>query len=487
MKLKTLTLAVGAALGTLAASSVFAAGLLPTDYNATTTQDFYVSGASAQDNGILGMARALCLAGTMSHYAVSNNNIYFCSPDVGAGTGQINLTGGKTKMAIYKYSVGGSGSGIAPVANGSALPFLDLTKLTVGVGGNCVTVAPDFTDTALPAYTKYSCAGSNITTNQVTKIGFSDVEPEFFAPAATTALLTKKSVTSLIFGIPVSLKVRNKLQAYQGKTVGGETEADMPSLTSAQLTTIYTQAGQTWSGIGYPMNVAVGSTAALADDGIYVARRVNSSGTQKTFEALAARSGNGEGFKSCSVNTDPFVNSPNDTVGEPFATACGTAVASTVFAGSGGSDVRNCLITHDANGRGAVGVITTEEKPGAAAWRFVAIDGVAPTQRNTASGAYRLYTENTFQYKSATNVGNYALLISKFASDLNNPVVIAQLDSAYTQTWGRGGLLALVSNQAAPNPVVITTDAAVAASPINPWTKITASGLNNCQNPKLFN
>jgi hypothetical protein len=505
MKLNTLSAAISAAVAVLACPGAIAAGLVPSDYNAVTTQDFYISGASAQDNGLLGQARSLCLAGTLSQFNISNNNVYFCNPDVGTGTGQINLGGGKTKMAIYKYSVGGSGNGIGPVAAGASLPFLDLTKLTISSGtttGFCTLAAsgPDFTDTLLPAYTKYNCASSSsITTNQVTKIGFSDVEPDFFAPASVTGSLTKQSVTSLIFGVPVSKKVRDKLQAYQGKTIGGEAEADLPSLSSAQLTTIFTQAGQTWSGIGYPMtsNQTAANTTlaalvtALGDDGIYVARRVNSSGTQKTFEALVARASNGEGFKSCTGNTtDTFVASSlgndNTAAGDP-ASACTNANLKTVFSGSGGGDVRTCLIAHNADNRGAVGLLTTEDKAGANAWRFVAVDGVSPTQRNTVSGAYRLYTENTFQYLPATNTGNYGVLIGRLKTDFTNPAIIAALNGAYTQTWGRGGLLALVANQALPSPVVITDDASVAASPINPWTKVVGTDTNNCQNPKLFN
>ncbi len=501
MKIRQIALAAAACCSALASLPTFAI----TASNYTNTGEFTgdtlnirVSGASAQDNGILGSALSLCVAGSVHRYAISNNVAFFCTPDVGTNPGQISVPAGKTKLAIYKYSVGGSYYGVGPVnsstaadgssltTTGNQLPFLDLTKVNaLCTGTNATTTTVTF-NTTLGSYTNVACGTGALTTAATTYIGLSDVEPAFFS--SSTSNLTSGSVYALIFGVPVTLNIRNALQTQQfgagNACVGSDTEACMPTLSSFQLTSAYTQLGQSWAGIGV--------TSGLVDDTIYVARRVNSSGTEKTFEALIARTPNGQGgLKNCVVADaaqSPILflagtNAQDNTSTGDSSALCGSATPPTVFSGSGGGDVRNCLIAHNGAGRGAIGILTTEDKPGTANWRFVKVDGVTPNQAQTAAGKYRHYVESFLNTRTsgtfATSAAlGYTAIVTRLNTDLANPTLIKAINGA-DQTFGPAGLMALYTRQS-PAPALDFTG----ATTVLPWTKADASGaVNNCQAP----
>src|SRR5262249_2657865 len=258
---------------------------------------------------------------------------------------------------------------------------------------------------------------------------------------------------------------------------GSDTEANMPTLSSAQLVSAYTQTGQSWAGIGV--------TSGLVDDTIYVARRVNSSGTQKTFEALIAHTPNGEAAnKSGNVGTEGFVQPDrgNGPTGDGD-TVCASAPPPLVFAGSGGGNVRNCLANHNGAGRGAIGILTTEDVAGTANWRFVKVDGVTPNQTQTAAGKYRFYVESSLNTRTAgafatsTALG-YPAFVSRLRTDFSTAAIGKSLNQ--TQTFGVGGVMALLSRQS-PIPAPDYTG----ASAIVPWSKLVGGTTSdNCQAPK---
>ena len=495
MKLSKISLALATLCAAAPAFAITASNYGNTSEFSGDTLNIRISGASAQDNGILGSALSLCVAGTVHRYSISNNAVYYCTPDVGTNAGQIsipNRTPAVTKLAIYKYSVGGSAFGVTAInsnvaADGSALgadanqlPFLDLTKINALCTGTFATTTAAATfGTALSTYVNVACsnASGSLTTLATTYIGVSDVEPAFFSNK--TSNIASSTSYALIFGVPVSKNIRDALQTQQlgAACTGLETEACMPSLSSAQVVSAYTQLGQSWSGIGV--------TSGLADDTIYVARRVNSSGTQKTFEALIAHAPNGEAAnKSCAGIVDAFVAPDSSAVGLNVGdsdTLCSSATPPLVFGGSGGGNVRNCMINHNAQGRGAIGILTTEDKAGTANWRFVKVDGVTPNQAQTAAGKYRFYVESTINTRSGgafatAAASGYPAFVSRLKSDFSNPAIIKLINGA-DQTFGPAGLMALLPAGGTPDYT--------GASSVMPWTKlVSGTSLDNCQAPK---
>lgn len=497
MKLSKISQAVGVICGALASASAFAlpaSSYTNTDEVTGDTFNIRISGATAQDNGVLGSALSYCTAGSLHRYQLTTNNVvFFCTPDVGTNPGQINLpvtVPAKTKLAIYKYSVGGSGAGVDPVNLASTLAFLDLDKLDTAAacsGTNAAVSNVDFDGTGpLATYVNVVCntvatsgalatsaTSTLLTSGRVSYIGLSDVEPAFFTDNTTN--LASEPLSTLIFGVPVTTNIRNALQAQQSLSVGSDTLANMPSLSRAQITSAFTQQLQTWAGIGV--------TSGLADDTIYVARRVDSSGTQKTFEALIARTTNGQlAFKNCQVGVEPFVQPDSGTATGDASATCNTGAPPTVFAGSGGGDVSTCMNGHQTQSRGAIGMQTGELKPGASGWRFVKVDGNAPIHADVAAGKYQFYTDASINTRTGATLPTstalgYAAFLTRFKSDIKNPTIINLINGS-DQTFGKSGLMA--SFQGLPAVPDFT-----GATPVNPWNRLVGgTAIDNCQAPK---
>ena len=174
------------------------------------------------------------------------------------------------------------------------------------------------------AYNEYEC--TNPTPDpEIPDAGISDVEPRFFldtyhlAPNAVD-VLSVHNANAFIFGVPVTLKLRDALQSArfakddacnpanpryaQLVEVGrgtrfkrGETEACMPSLSRAQLAGIFAGTVTDWGHIvnaqGYALTAKNQRTGQMisppgvrppSDGQVYICRRVPTSGTQAAFE-----------------------------------------------------------------------------------------------------------------------------------------------------------------------------------------------------------
>ncbi len=478
MKLNKISLGVAAVIGVLSAP---AHALLASDYtNASefsgNTLNIRMSGATAQDPGVLAATLRFCTAGSMTAYTISNNFVYFCTINTST-LGGVTARGGVTpsKLALYKYSVGGSANGVTPVNNASNLPFLDLTKLNTSCTAGSATADADGTATNLSTYQVFSCtaASSSLTTNTLSYIGISDVEPAFFGAPSSYSKLSSAGLASVVFGVPVTKNVYNALQVAQGLTEGSLTEANMPSLSQSQITSMFTQEGQTWSGLG--------TGITLADDTVYVARRPNSSGTQKTFEALIARTVNGTlGARNCQSDVESFVSGVDALDNNAVNNTC--EGSNLVVNGSGSGQVQACLNKHNDAGRGAVGVQTTETKvTGSSKFLFVKINGVAPTQANVASGKYTAYSDAAINLRTGAtsptaSADNYSNFVTKFKAAFADGAIINVINGA-AQPFGAAGVMAL-DNLVSPTPTADYTG----ASSRNPWSRLVGgTTLNNCQ------
>lgn len=495
MKLSKISVGVAAVIGVMSAP---AHALLASSYTNTgefvgDTQNIRISGATAQDPGVLASVLRLCSGSTMTMYATTNNFVYFCTADAT----KITLRSGATKLAVYKHGVGGSGSGVGVVNSATPIAFMDLTKMGACTATSA-TVDADGTATNLATYQYFNCtdAASSLTSNQVSYIGISDVEPQFFGAPSSYANLNASALTSVIFGLPVTKAAYEKLQVGQnlvtaaqllGATAGTcgaaglnavQTEACMPSLSQTQITTLLTQEGQTWANV-------TGIEVNAADDIVYVARRVDSSGTQKTFEALVAKTLNGtSGARQCASEVEPFVSG---TVAADNTVANTVCNGSTItMNGSGSGQVAFCLDKHQTAGRGAIGVLSTETKQTAAgAFRFVKINGYAPTHANVARGLYTTYSDASINLRAGTTLPTlsalgYSNFVTVFKTAFANPATIAVINAG-PQPFGPAGLMAMDAIASPlPKPDFTGVDGR------NPWSRLVGNtDLNNCQAGKL--
>jgi ABC-type phosphate transport system substrate-binding protein len=283
-----------------------------------------------------------------------------------------------------------------------------------------------------------------------------------------------------MFGVPVTLNLRNALQAAQGLAVGSETEANMPSLTKSELRSLYTGYLAEWTQIS--------PSLAPADPTVYIARRVSTSGTQKSAEVYWT-------FQNCNsgVATIP--------AGSTNTNACSTGPdLAPVFEGSGSGNVLTCMNNHNTGGRYAVGVLSMEFVPNTttgtsgSGWRWIKVDGVAPTLLNAANGSYDFVFEASCNVRPTYLGGrpaNTALFVNTVCGpnaatpgQLGNSDVIQAVNAQFTQTFGDTGLLGLVANPANTPPAPPLTVAAVADNPVWTFTRSGAGFPNSCQLPQ---
>ena len=495
MKLNRISMAAAGLFAVVATPSF---GLVASDYtNASEyvgdTMNIRASGATAVDPGFFAAALRLCLTGgtnTIHRYSISNNSVLFCN----INTALVTPRAGATKLAVYKYSQGGSGGGVQNVNGPNAtsstlLPFINLSTILANCAAATVTAAQDLDGTnPLPPFVDTLCTGAfnntSNTANAVSYIGISDVEPQFFGGPAGFNNLRAEALNSVIFGVPLTSTIYNILQTQQGFTPGARDLANMPSLSQAQVTSLYTQEGQTWSAL-------TGIPTGLADDTVYVARRVTTSGTQKSFEAVVAKTPNSTAgaARQCYVGTDPFVTGAN--AADNTAAAANCDGSQLVVNNSGSNQVLVCMNTHNAGVRGAVGVLSTEYKQlvgGPIA--FAKINGVAPTYQGVASGQYQYYTDVSLNTRvggspallTAAQPG-YTAYLASFKNGFALPATIEIINGS-NQTFGPSGLVAL---DALVTPIIPVADYS-GATARNPWSRLVGgTDLNNCQSGKAAN
>jgi hypothetical protein len=417
-------------------------------------------------------------------------------------------------VLFRKRDTGGSGWGVTPVthpmdvtlgtvpvypnpvnAGGTATGFrVDIMAVTAGAGAgfNCDTTAnppvPQVSGGGTN-YTEYKCGITN--DQKVPDAGFSDIEPnKFFGINSNPAAGLPEYVASsevlintfgaLVFNTPVTLDLRNALQAVQGLTVGAEDQANMPSLSSAEIRSLFTNGIPTWNNLlvtdpanpagakiplaNHPAVIALGTVPA--DKKVQICRRVNGSGTQAQFNAI-------------------MLNWPCDTTVTGPSSEPGLPTGPVVANNSGSSDVSRCLddFNDGSNTSGkntglvkrwAIGINSTENNTNNSfSYRFIKIDGAAPTINAVHAGDYYDYAEQSFQYRTNTDTLLNATnpdpvtraadkaatltILAHMAAQGNTPNDTAVINANYVYTWGQGGWL-------------VTPKSTGGFSPSNPFT-----------------
>jgi hypothetical protein len=483
--------------------------------------ELYLAGSTAQDELLENLLRLnagidgapnICEPSTLDIYrgviAGTGKRLYFCRtsaniPGVAAGR----------KLAIHKSS-GGSGEGVGPVAARSTIAYLDLAMLPDVASCRQGTEVRAVGD--LMAYRDHrGCDGGGRLV--VPRAGLSDVEPRLFG--GNTSVLQSRAQTQIIWGLPVTKNLRNALQAVQGLVPSGvphddplrDTEANMPTLSRAQVAGIFAGKLTSWSqfydadGIGMPLSRrlaaappanpdAAGASPGgyqpdpMTGDRIYICRRIASSGTQVSYEAHYLRN-------HCVAGTTPFAL-PNDgsdvnTGGDSRKLVHTATPQGTVFAGVGTADVVQCLDAHEEFNRWAVGMISTETKGnnGNAEFRYIKVDGAAPTLLNAHNGRWSHVSEQSIQWLesfgpslSATDEGR---VLSFVATDLGLPRVLRGVNTGFVHPWGQGGYLAPLTSGFLPPRAPVTAET-LRDKPVAGMSK-SLNGLNNCEEPIQLN
>ncbi|QJD30274.1 hypothetical protein [Methylococcus geothermalis] len=456
--------------------------------------EIFMSGATAQDLNVRQLFEQLCVDGTRDEYLDNSvpanpgsaHTAIFCTLD---STKVNGLSVNNPKVLFHKRSAGGSAQGVNPVLDEQAIDAMSITN------GNCTKEGND-------AFYRCRISQPGDLVQKVSDAGVSDVNPALFrgantpdgsAPVIPSKVAQRMDVVSggaLVFNTPVTKSLRDALQRAQidmGKLdadcEGQDTERCMPSLSKYQVASLFTGNIGKWSGIkvinkqGASAPLTDYAQGSITDEKVYLCRRVNGSGTQAQFNANFLSNPCTDGALSPIATTNPL-NGP------------------VVVLNSGAGNVDVCLKDFNdgsndssANPNGikawAIGVQSTERNADLKRnYRFIRIDGVAPTLENAASGNYMDWAENTYQWrKPAYNgpTGDKLKIIQTIASNAGNPTITAKNNAQYVHPFGQGGYLAVTTNgNAAPADGKFDIN-----NPIMPYTHAPGVSLDNCRVPVI--
>lgn len=430
------------------------------------------------------------------------------------------VAGGKTglvgKILIKKRDRDGSGVGVGPLQSNVPISFVTVSNATCAtVGGGPTIPAPEGGNVAT-----FGCTAT-YTDSHVAELGTSDIEPDKFFDINTpvidggtpfpyvngVAFGAQASLAALVFNTPVTLNVRNALQRVQFASTShchpdnvdygatstvsitgraaptwGETEECMPSLTRSEIDSILTGRIVQWTQLLQSNGTAIPGLTGP----VQICRRVNGSGTQATINALVSS------FPCDANRADNSLDivKPRDPNG------------TTVIGNSGSGDVDNCLHNFAASANpNAIGVLSVEGRNTGnnRNWRYIKIDGAAPTLRNVHAGDYWLWSQQSCQYRAglgASGVAVYNAICGGSAPNgLNTPAALVRLNQPsnaancasganLTQcgsiyAFGQSGWLAT------PTAALVYDNVLAAGTrPVNAYTREFASGrVNVCQTP----
>ena len=460
----------------------------PANYSAGTT-DVFLAGSSAVDLALTKFIANTCVAGSLDTYRTDagGKTYYLWTCETAAGS-NFGLSSGNTKIAIHK-NTNSSSDGTNLVANGAAAAlFLQVSDLNSAASQCAVapTVVP--ATATIPTYNAYVCgttAGNSGvgSLSHTVRLGFSDSEPKQFNAAVASQLTTAYPLT-IIFGVPVTKNVRDALQTSQGLASGDESEANMPTLSSGQINSIFTGRTTNWSQLGLG--------AGIGDDNINVVRRSNGSGTTRAFDATFMGD-----FCVPGLATIAGGGSPPALVTTTIAAQCTNTASGggTLWSAGTSDDLVSCLNSYQVNGaEGAIGYLSTDYQPAAGdSYRWVKVDGYSPKLLNVANGKWHDWSEESLNYNKATALaGDDLSFYNAIKATSNNGTLMSEIAQNLTQTtsglWNGGVMGALAGGKNASgwglaggaSLTTPRTDASVLAYPANPFTHGVSSGYNLC-------
>jgi hypothetical protein len=502
MQVNRIAAGIAAGVALLSAGEVFAHAP-----NVTPNLEIFASGASAQDSNVESLFSELCVSGTLDVYydnvnpakPGANHRAYFCTLDGAKVTG---LDNSNPRVLFHKRSAGGSAYGVNTLLDGAAISAM------VVRAANCkLDPAETVTVNGKPIYRCSANEGTSDVVSVASDVGVSDVNPTMFRALNTPAgfkdvvikdvntKLVVQSGGALVFGVPVTKSLRDALQRAQiaqerlpsDCAEGDDTARCMPSLSRYQIASLFSGKVGKWSnfkvidaqGNSLPLTSYAKGTELGTDQKVYLCRRVRGSGTQTQFNAK-------------------FLNYPCAGTAGLAPTEVNNALAGPVtILNSGSGDVDICLDDFNNgtnNGKSnakllkawAIGVQSTERNNDLKyGYRFIKVDGVAPTVEEAVSGRYMDFAEVTWQWLKpayAGPTGDKLKIIQKIAKDAGRPNILGGINAKLVHPFGHGGYAA-VSSAGWTVPANGKLDI---NNPITPYTHAPGkTALDNCRVPSV--
>ncbi len=466
----------------------------------STTPDLVVniSGASAQQKTLGSLLSSFCTSGSLTEYrdAPTSGSVgkkwrsYYCTLD--AANASVPAALGGLNVLFNNRSAGGSIWGVVPVAREWAVEYLNifsgnctstgspetctwdtnratgLTSFAAGTSGLECPFTPYAAGTDLYVTTSggdiFAHSGTTAESTVCLKSdgGVSDVEPALFSAAqnfpgftggplssAEESSLTVLSEYGVIFGVSITDVAYRNLQELQGlatytdkddlvgePTVTGDTAR--PSLSRTEIASLLNGSLGSFQELDQAI---VGAGGGVSNGFMGVCRRVVGSGTQAAQNAFFMGNPCLAG-SALTMVTEP-ASGPGFVGGSQF-----------VVNNSGSGDVIDCQ-NNAASGAlfggtkiDAIGFNAIEKGESGNDWKYIKIDGVAPTVANAISGDYQHWFEQTIQWPTASTTGNALAAL--------NMVATASGDPAIMTSAGLDGVAALpsIANWETTNPTM---------------------------------
>ncbi len=525
--MKKLASLIVAATAALACGQSFA--LAPT---VTPELTVTLSGASAQDAGLLKLIEGMCDAGTIDYFKengtakIENYNAYFCQVPltkltmpvgvvaVGSLAARDTNADSKLDILVYKRSAGGSAEGPVGVCTSN----LALTSQLV-VDATCTDSETTASPLQVAGDKHWRCPSK---APRQSDGGLTDLEFQKVSSACAGKSVVAQPIWGTIFNTPVSLNFRNALQCAQGLTVGAEDEANMPNLPKSVVASAFNGGMASWdrlqakdaAGNYTTLALAVASKVAAGqcpgyDTALFpipatavnatqtrvrACRRVIGSGTNTQFRVKMlnaictseAQDQVTDNTGSSTVDTNTFAN---------WQAVGGNNTIPAIIETSSGGNMTSCLSAFadnvtPANQRWAIGIQSLENNKALTdRYRFIKIDGAAPTVQNVLEHKYTDWVESQWLWlnpagrtQAQRDAVDFQEILQKGTGE--KAAVNTLINSSFIHTFGASGLVAL--NTIPGNTVslpVLNLDGTVANSTATSTHAVGA--LSSCRTPQV--
>ena len=476
-----------------------AAPLTPSDLPDITLK---IAGSTIQDNNIDKVLKGpngndgLCISGTLSTYKDADIGgqgtfwrAWFCQLDNNRlqGLGQVN-----PKLLVLKRNRSGAVTGLYPLLEpNKKIQFMGITN----------SISPGQCTLTSGSTTAYTCRTSQVGDlfPDIPDAGMLDVDPgllrdsNFSAsiddqtyrepdPTIVAATLNVINAGAVIQNTPVSKNLRDALQAAQiaqgtiaSSCLKKETLDCMPSLSKATLSDLFAGNIAKWTEVlidvgGKSTPLTEFAQSPLTTDLVHLCRRNLGASTQAAVNAYFLNN-------PCTPGARVPVNISNPTIGPVVLAPSQVSLEEICLDNLSGG--RSGVFNPKGNTAFAVGMLTTERNLTLSLdYRYIKIDGFAPTVQEVYNGNYPYFTEGSyvFRKRAPKPSGDLLTVLNRIANDASSPQVFGALNASINQTFGTGTYIA-TTGQGYPSPTVF--------DPLNPLTAYThqprGSLLDNCR------
>ncbi len=478
--------------------------------NITPDITLHFAGSTIQDNNLVQVLGNICVSGTLDQYKDADATgkgtywkAFYCQVNSTKVTG---LTLNNPRVLILKRNRSGAITGVyPPMEPDKGVNFMGI--------GNLAGDAPQCTESPVGSFS-WTCRTDRpgdifpVTPD----LGVLDIDPQIFRDAnynpvidgvhynqptasGIAATLTVKNAGGVIQNTPVSLNLRDALQeaqAAQGKldpvcltdAARRESAYCMPSLSKAFLGSVFSGRIAKWSDVKVDYQPSGSTVAAskpltefnkssLTTDLVHICRRNVGASTQAAINAYFLN-------HPCAATGSLPVEISNPVSG-PVVVAPGQVTAEETCLADFNDGSNNSTFNASSSKAWAVGMLTTERNTKLdKTYRYIKIDGAAPTPEEVATGRYQYFSEAAYVWRKVDPqpTGDALTLIQRIATDATTPTLFGKLNGGIAHAWGQGSFIGVsgqgytISSPFDPN------------APVSAYTHAPDGSLDNCILPQ---